>query len=83
MANKSVTITEPAAADVSIVQIRRGASGEVTLLAGAVTIETDDGSTQHSGSFVFNPKSLPAGAQTAIDGLVAECLKQFKSQHGF
>lgn len=83
MADKNVKITEPTANDVSIIQVRRDTQGTVTLLMGSVTMGTDDGSTHHDGGFQFDAKTLPAAAQEAVDTLVAECLVQFKDEHGF
>ncbi len=83
MANKAVTITEPIANDVVMINIRCDGAGAVELMYGSVEVSSDDGSTAHENGFDFDVSSLPAAVQTAVDSLVAECLTRFKSEHGF
>jgi len=83
MANKSVTITEPVANDVLTINVRCDGSGNVTALTGTVRAVSDDAAASHRDTFSFDVSSLPGPVQTAISDLAAECLTQFKTEHGF
>jgi len=83
MANKTPTLTEPNSDSVTDIRIRCDGQGNVTLLVGAVQVQSDDASVKHEGQFEFDVGNLPAAVQTAVDNLASECLTRFKNQHGW